>query len=98
MPDTSGIASAIQQAIDNGATTVEEVHKSIASMSLDQLAKIAPLEQPAGQAKELHDRSVGVVYDTIRRVNKQVSEIAPKMLSRPGGGSGGTASGQSSSA
>ncbi len=70
----------VQESIDNGATTIEDVHKRLASMPLDFLARIDVLESAAEGSKEVLNRSIGNVYDTIRLVNQKVGEIASRLL------------------
>lgn len=80
------LKDAVQSAIDNGATTVQEVHQRVAAMPFDQLEKIAALEGLVSRARGLHDRSVGAVYDTVRAINARVGELADAALNRIGQG------------
>lgn len=82
MGKIQSLKEAVQQAIDDGATTVEDVHKRVAAMPFDQLEKIAAIEGLVGQARDLHDQSVGAVYDTIRKINSRVGELADAALKR----------------
>jgi hypothetical protein len=70
----------IQDAIDKGATTVEEVHKSIADLPLRILEESELLREPAKEAKRLQDRTLGKIYDTIRAINEQVGTYASELL------------------
>ncbi len=72
----------VQDAIDKGATTVEEVHRSIAGMPFDQLQKISFLETPTQKARELTDQSIGAVYDSIRNLNQRAGQIARELLAK----------------
>lgn len=89
MPGLDDIRRLVQDAIDKGATSAEEVNKFIATQPLDQLAKFVPqLAGPAGQASNIASSSIGSVYDAIRSVNEQANEVAKQLLSRvPGQGS-----------
>jgi len=82
MSKLKGLKELVQTAIDKGATSVEEVHNKIANMPLNVLEKIAPLETPAKEIKEIHEKTVGTVYDIIRTVNREVGEIADSMISK----------------
>ncbi len=82
--EAQALSKLIQDAIDKGATTVEEIHKSIAKLPLDVLAQIEPLEGPAKEARRVQDRSIGAIYDLIREVNQQVGALASDLLSRSG--------------
>lgn len=72
----------VQDAIDKGARSVEQVHKQIANMPLDFLARIAQLEGPANQAKEFQTRTIGSIYDTIASINSKAGEIARDLLAK----------------
>lgn len=76
------LKDAVQQAIDNGATTVEQVHKQVAAMPFDQLEKIAAVEGIVKKARGVHDQTVGSLYDTLREVNARVGELADNALSK----------------
>ena len=70
----------IQEAVDKGATTVEQIHQTIASMPLDALARRGLLGGDADAAKAAHADTIGAVYDTIRRVNKEVGDLASGLI------------------
>ena len=70
----------VEKAIEDGATTVEQVHLSIASMPFDMLEKVDALQKPVGKAREIHDQTVGNIYETIRLINERAGEIARGLL------------------
>jgi hypothetical protein len=70
----------IQNAIDRGATTVEEVHKTIAAIPFDIAQKNGLFEEDADKAREATMQSIGYVYDKIREVNQIVGELANDMF------------------
>ena len=72
----------VQDAIDKGATTVEEVHRSIAGLPFDQLQKISFLETQSQKARELTEQSIGAVYDSIRTLNQRAGQIARELLAK----------------
>ena len=78
--DLKRIQALVEEAIDQGAATVGEIHQAVAAAPLELLAGIEPLRGPADQAQELASRSIGAVYDTIRRVNEQVGVLAETLL------------------
>ena len=65
----------IQEAIDDGATTVEEVHQHIASLPFDALEKLGLFEERASNLKEKQRKTIGLVCDTIRKVNQEVGSL-----------------------
>lgn len=78
MPDLNAVRSLVQDAINKGATSVEEVHRSIAAMPLEALKKVAP--GPATMAQGLQDQTIGTVYDAIRSLNEQAGQVAERLL------------------
>ena len=55
----------IQDEIDKGATTVEEVHKAIADLPLKMLEQSDLLKGTAKEVKRVQDRSIGAIYDLL---------------------------------
>jgi hypothetical protein len=74
------IADLVEEAIDRGATTVEEIHKAIADLPLKVLEEIRILKKPIKEFRRVQDHSIGVVYDLIRQINERVSKLASNML------------------
>lgn len=72
----------VQEVVDKGATSVEEVHKAIAALPLEVLESISGLEEPAKNVKEIQQKSIGGVYDIIRKVNTKAAELAEDIISR----------------
>ena len=72
----------VQNAIDKGANSVEDVHKKIAGLPLDFIAKIGLIHDQAEQVKELQENTIGSIYDTIRMVNEKSGEYAEELLSK----------------
>ena len=70
----------VQLTIDKGATSLEEVHKSIANMPLDFLEKIGPIKGTVEGVKEIQANTIGNVYESIRLVNEKAGEIASRLL------------------
>mgnify|MGYP000967636641 CR=1 FL=1 len=66
----------VQQAIDTGASSVEQNHKTIAALPLAVLEKQGLLDIDSDKRDELWDKSFGQVYEAIRRVNQEVGELA----------------------
>lgn len=65
----------IQEAIDDGATTVEEVHQHIAALPLEMLENLGLFESQASGLKDRQRKTIGLVYDTIRKVNQEVGSL-----------------------
>jgi histone H3/H4 len=70
----------VQDAIDRGATTVEEIHKSIADLPLRILEESELLRGPAKEVQRVQDQTLGAIYRAIREVNEQVATYASNLL------------------
>ena len=80
------LKDAVQKAIDDGATTVEEVHRRIMAMPFDRLERFARLEGVVSKARKWNDKSLGAFYDAIRAINARIGELADLALARIGQG------------
>jgi hypothetical protein len=78
--DLARVQALVEEAIDHGASTVGEIHQAVAAAPLEILHNIEPLAGMAETAEELTHRTIGAVYDTIRRVNEQVGVLAEQLL------------------
>jgi hypothetical protein len=66
----------IQEAVDKGATSVEQIHKTIAELPLTALEKRGLLGDEGAKALGVVDASIGTVYEAIRTVNREIGELA----------------------
>lgn len=70
----------VQEAVDKGATTVEQIHQTIAAMPLEALERRGLLEGKATEVKETQAATIGAVYDAIRRVNQEIGDLASGLI------------------
>jgi hypothetical protein len=80
----------VQKQIDEGATSVEEVHKRIADMPLAALERLDLFQETVKGARRVQEARIGAMYDVIRKVNAEAGKLARGMLrartaSRSGG-------------
>lgn len=80
MSERKDIAELVQEAIDRGATTAEDIQKAIANLPLKMLEEISILKKPVREVRKVQDRSIGAVYDTIRAINERVGKLASELL------------------
>ena len=80
MAEPPTIVEVVQDAIDKGARTVEEVHLSVAAMPIQALRSLGAPEDVTDRAQDVLESSIGTVYDTILMVNRRVAEIAAGLL------------------
>ncbi len=74
------IKDLVQGMVDQGVSSVEEIHKAIAKLPFETLEKIDILEGPAQSAQKVSDQTIGGVYSVIRKVNQEVGKIAEELL------------------
>jgi len=74
----------IEETIDRTATSVEEVHKSIAAIPLDVMRSTGFFEQTADDVSSVQERSISAVYDVVRDVNRRVVGLASDLLAPHG--------------
>ena len=78
--ERKALASFIHDAIDKGATTVEEIHKSIADLPLKMLEESELLRGSAKEVRRVQDHTIGAIYDVIRGINQEVGTLASELL------------------
>ena len=78
--DGKALLQFIQDAVDKGATTVEEIHKSIADLPLKVLEDNDLLRGPAKEVRRLQDNTIGAIYDVIRGINERVGTLGSELL------------------
>ncbi len=76
----ANLAGWIGETIDRTTTSVEAIHKSIAEIPLDFLRQNGLFEQTAEDVRDLQDRSISAIYDTVRDVNRRFSGLASDLL------------------
>jgi len=74
------LAELVQQAVDEGAKSVEEIHRSIASLPLDVLERLDLFEKTVKDVRKVQDTSIGAIYDLIHKVNREVARLATELL------------------
>ena len=80
------IASLVEQAIDDGAKTVEEIHRAIASKPLDVLERLDVFKETVKDVRKVQETSIGAIYELIHKVNREVGKLAQELLKRPAPG------------
>jgi hypothetical protein len=78
--ERKALAKFVQDAIDKGATTVEEIHKSIADLPLKVLEESELLRGAAKEVMRVQDHTIGAIYDLIRDINRRVGTLASELL------------------
>jgi polyhydroxyalkanoate synthesis regulator phasin len=74
------IKDLIQEAVDKGATTVEQIHKVVADLPFSVLEQRGLLDDTAEAVRDTSARTIGSVYDAIRRINREIGEMASHVI------------------
>lgn len=92
MSEEKALSERIEEAVDQGATAVEEIHRAIADMPLGVLEKLGLLERTTREVRRIQDVSLGAIYDMVRDVNHNVAGLAKELVEdAPSGDEVGTA-------
>lgn len=70
----------IQQAVDRGATSVEQVNQYIADLPFEALEKAGLLDEDKLGLREKKTRTIGMVYNAIRTINQQIGDLISDQL------------------
>ena len=79
-PERKALVTFIEEAIEKGATTVEDVHKSIAQLPLKILEESDLLRAPAKEVRRLQAHTIGAIYDLLWFIDEQVELLAEELL------------------
>ena len=80
MADQQTLSRFVRDAVDKGATAAEEIHKAVVSLPLNVVEKLELFETSAKEVKKVQDLSIGAVYDLVREINHQVTDLAAEIL------------------
>jgi hypothetical protein len=70
----------VRREIDDGATSVEEIHKAIANLPLDVLERLDVFEEMVKDVRKVQEARIGAIYDVIHKVNAEVAKLAREIL------------------
>ena len=75
MTKSRSIPATVHDVIDDVATTVEDIHKSVAGFPLTVLGEITPFKETLDDVKVTQEQTIGAVYGLVRTINHQVRRI-----------------------
>ena len=78
--EAKGLVERVEETVDRGATTAEEIHRAIADLPLGTLERLGVLEQAGGEVRRIHDQTVGAIYDLVRDVNHKLARFAAELV------------------
>jgi hypothetical protein len=70
----------IEEAVDKGATTAEEIHKSVAEFPLKLMEESELLREQAKGVRRLQEQAIGAFYDLVRDTNRRVARLTSDLL------------------
>lgn len=77
------LADLVEEAIEEGATRAEEIHKSIARLPLEMLEDLNLFADVVKDVREIQETSIGAIYDAIRKVSREGARLAEDLLEAP---------------
>jgi hypothetical protein len=69
------IKDMIQEAVDRGARSIEQINQYVADLPFEALERAGLLDDDKLKLREKKTRTIGMVYDAIRGINKQIGEL-----------------------
>ena len=80
--DKQKLAKLIEDAVDKGATTAEEIHRSIAELPISILESLGFGEKPSQEVRQIQDTAIGAIYDMVRDINHNIAEMADDIIEK----------------
>lgn len=85
LADLKELRKMVEEAIDSGAKSVEQVHQAIAAMPLKYLEKVEMIESKARGVKEVQEKTIGHMYNLLRTINAKAGDFAEEILKKAEG-------------
>ena len=70
----------IHEAVEKGATSVEQIHQTIAALPFEELERRGLLGELPTTIKQRQAQTIGAIYDAIRSINQEVDDMAAGIL------------------
>jgi hypothetical protein len=74
------IKDLVQQAIDRGAASVEQIHQYVADLPFEALERSGLLTDDRLGLRQAQQRTIGMVYEAIRRINDEVGRFVSDQI------------------
>ena len=78
--ESKGLVGQVEETVDRGATTAEEIHRAIADLPFETLERLGLLEKVGGEVRRVHDQTLGAIYDLVRDVNHKLAHFAAELV------------------
>lgn len=73
------LAQLVEEVIDKGANTAEEIHRAVMDMPVTVLESLG-LASTAKKVKKVQNSSIGALYELIHEINHQVAGLTKDLL------------------
>lgn len=70
----------VQQAVDRGAVSIEQIHRYVADLPFEALERTGLLEDDRLGLRAKQQRTIGMVYEAIRRINDEVGRFVSDQI------------------
>lgn len=80
MTTEKNLVTAVGDAVDGTVDQVEMIHHKIANIPIDVLETVVRIEEPLREVRKLQDNIIGGIYDLVRGINKEVTQVANDLL------------------
>ena len=79
--DELRLARLVEDVIDKGANTAEEINRAILDLPVTVLENLG-LDDTASHVKKVQDSTIGAIYTLIRDINHKVADLATDLLAQ----------------
>ena len=80
--DKQKLSKLIEEAVDKGATTAEEITRSIAELPISILESLGFGEKPSQEVRQIQDTTIGAIYDMVRDINHNIADLADDVIKK----------------
>jgi polyhydroxyalkanoate synthesis regulator phasin len=80
--DKQKLSKLIEEAVDKGATTAEEITRSIAELPISILESLGFGEKPRQEVRQIQDTTIGAIYDMVRDINHNIADLADDLIKK----------------
>lgn len=70
----------IEETIDKGATTAEEIHRAITNLPITVLERLGASEETTQGVRKVQDSTIGAIYELVHDINHKVLGLASDLI------------------
>ena len=80
MSEVKRLPERVQDALENGANTAEDIHRQVMGLPLDVAERIHLFEGPVKEVRRVQNEAIGAIYDLVRSINRRVGKFTTELL------------------